>query len=276
MLHEQLPELYSRYFPKPLLAASLPEKLATCDNCAMAAPGAQDISYQLHLKCCTYHPFQPNYLLGGLLGTQDSRMQSSAAMTSIDQKIRSREYVLPIGIVAPLAHQVEFNARDKYQFGNREDWLCPYYESKTQNCGIWKFRGAVCSTFFCKSSYGKKGLTFWERLSDYLTYVEMALMEEALVMLDFSPRQISENLEFLNRFEATPEELKQKVLSEDFARKIWNGYFEDQRGFFIKCFEIVSQMSKKQFHEALGEQGSMIEKDLLASLREVQGSKRQA
>ena len=111
------------------------------------------------------------------------------------------------------------------------------------------------------------GLEFWERLSDYLTFVEMALMEEALVMLDFSPRQISENLQYLNRFEATAEELERKVLPRPYAKKIWNGYFDDQKGFYIKCYDIVSEMNKKQFLEAMGEQGSAIEKDLMLALK---------
>lgn len=267
MLKHQLPDFYSQYFSKSLLEATIDEKLATCDSCAMAKPGPRknpEIHYQAHLKCCTYHPFQPNFLLGALL--EGDRL-GPGAQASLDRKIKTGEYVLPIGMVAPVPHQVEFNHRSKHEFGNREDWLCPFYERTTQNCGVWKYRGAVCTTFFCQSSYGEKGAQFWERLSDYLTYVEMALMEEALVMLDFSPRQISENLEFLNRFEATPAELQLKTLPEVRLRKIWNGYFEDQEGFFIKCFHIVSQMTKKQFKEAMGEQGKMLEKDLLLSLK---------
>lgn len=264
MIQDQIPEFYSQYFPRSLLQAEVNEKLATCENCLMARELQDSISYKANLKCCTFHPFQPNYLMGGLLksGTADFR-----ALESIERKVQSREYVLPIGIVAPVPHQLEFQARTRHEFGNREDWLCPYYNQVDQNCGIWKFRGAVCSTFFCRSSYGKAGSNFWERFSDYLTYVEMALMEEALVMLDFSPRQISDNIDYLNRFEANSSERVQKELPEKLARKIWNGYFDDQLGFYKKCYEIVANMTKTQFKEAMGEQGQVIEKDLMKGLR---------
>lgn len=260
MIKHLLPDFYQSWFPKKLLSADVQEKKATCENCAMSP------EYNKNLKCCTYHPYTPNYLVGGFLS--ESRTPAFVRET-VQKKIDSRQYVLPIGIVAPVPHQVEFNHRKKTEFGNREDWLCPYYNRENQNCGIWKMRGAVCTTFHCYSSYGDQGKEFWDRFSDYLTYVEMALMEEALVQLDFSPRQISENLEYLNRFEATPEELKQSVLPEKLARKLWNGYYADQIGFFKRCHEIVSNMNKSQFLEAVGEQGAMIEKNLLGSLRKL-------
>jgi Fe-S-cluster containining protein len=277
VLQRQLPELYQKFLPGKLLAWDPLEKKATCDNCAMTAENQakrstikHEVSYQAHLKCCTYHPFQPNYLVGGALETAQVLPK---ALKALEQKMKKRIYALPIGILPPVPHQVEFNHRKKHEFGNREDWLCPYYETSQNLCGIWKFRGAVCTSFFCQSSHGKKGLSFWDRMSDYLTFVEAALMEEALVMLDFSPRQISENLAYLNRFEATPLELKQEVLPLSLARELWNGYFEDQAGFYKKCYSVVMNMKPTDFKQALGEQGKFLEQDLLESLRLVMDKK---
>lgn len=286
MLKNQLPSLYQKMFPKSLLAWQPNELKATCDNCAMTIENQQqnqqhsqkhgpqkkpstssrkpvDVSYLNHLKCCTFHPFQPNYLVGGLLETQQILPR---ALNAIETKIKTRSYALPIGLLPPVPHQVEFNHRKKHEFGQREDWLCPYYEKSSNNCGIWKFRGAVCTTFFCKSSHGQKGLEFWDHMSNYLTYVEAALMEEALVMLDFSPRQISDNLNYLNRFEATPQELKMDVLPLELAKELWNGYYDDQVGFYKKCFAIVSEMNLKDFKVAMGDQGQVLEKELMQSL----------
>ncbi len=271
MLKYQLPELYQKIFPKPLLSWQPQEKKATCDNCAMTVENQKsrsskktiDVAYQPDLKCCTFHPFQPNFLIGGLLQTGQVLPR---ALNAIESKIATRAYALPIGILPPVPHQVEFNHRKKNEFGQREDWLCPYYEKSSNNCGIWKFRGAVCTTFFCQSSHGKKGLEFWDHMSNYLTYVEAALMEEALVMLDFSPRQISENLNFLNRFEATPKELKMDVLPLALAKELWNGYFDDQVGFYKKCHSIVTEMTLRDFRVAMGDQGQVLEKELMQSL----------
>lgn len=267
MLKHQLPLIYHDLLPKELLAAKITETVATCGDCAMTREkqGRKKIAYQPDLKCCTYEPFMPNYLIGAIL--QDSSLPGKAV---IEKKIIDRNYSLPIGMTASLAYQVNFNHREFEDFGNKREWLCSYYNKESNNCGIWKQRGAVCTTFFCKSNYDKKGLTFWQRLNEYLTYTEMALMEEALVHLDFSPRQVSDMLSFLNRHEATATEMKAKVLPLAQAKKIWNGYFDDQVGFFIKCHELVKNMDRGQFREAIGMIGEELEQNLFESLVKIQ------
>jgi hypothetical protein len=260
-LKHQLPQLYAGLLPADLLQMELVETKATCDSCIMARPQNQKkIFYENHLKCCTFHPFLPNYTVGALLG--GAKSVAPSAHTAIEQKIKNREYSLPLGLVAPVNYQVAFNARIDNEFGQREDWLCPYFDRQKQNCGIWRHRGAVCTSFYCQSSHGKRGQNFWGELSNYLTYVEMALMEEALVMLDFSPRQISDQLGYLNRHDATRAELKSAALPEKKARDLWNGYFDDQPGFFKKCFEIVSTLDRKAFQKLVGEPGEQLEDNL--------------
>lgn len=262
-LKHQLPRIYESLFPREILDFSPNEKKATCESCAMARPKRRGkIHYQPDLKCCTFHPFLPNYLIGALF----KESSSTEAHSIFEHKIAAREYALPIGMVAPVQYQVAFNQRQAGDFGNKEEWLCPYYNKRSQNCNVWRNRGVVCTTFFCKSSYGKQGLKFWEKLSNYLWYVELALLEEALVMLDFSPRQIVDLLDYHNRFEGTAAETKTTILSEKKSRELWNGYFEDQKGFYVKCHDVVSNLNKKDFHEILGEQGQFLEEEIFAIL----------
>lgn len=257
MLRYSLPDLYHELFPREILQSRLQETKATCEACNWKA-------YDPGLKCCTYEPYLPNYLVGAILQSQST---ASSAREAVLQKIAKRRYALPIGLTASVRYQVNFNNRKDSDFGNREDWLCPYYNHELQNCGIWKYRGAVCTTFYCQSSYGKKGLQFWKRLNDYLTYVEMALMEEVLVYLDFSPRQISDQLQFLNRKEGSATEMKALNLPEAKARKLWNGYFDEQEEFYRKSYEMVRDFDKPRFREALGEMGAELEKQLMQELR---------
>lgn len=269
MLKHSLPQIYHHLLPREILAANVVETLATCGDCAMTKEkqGRKKPVYQADLKCCTYEPFMPNYLLGAILKADDSNAPGASI---IREKIKNRNYSLPIGMTASLAYQVQFNHREPQDFGQRRDWLCSYYNKETNNCGVWRNRGAVCTTFFCKSNFGKKGLQFWQKLNDYLNYTEMALMEEALVHLDFSPRQVSDLLVYLNRFEATPTEMKELVLPEKKARQLWNGYFDEQEEFFIKCFEIIQSFDKSQFREAIGMIGEEIEQNLFESLSQLE------
>ncbi len=267
MIKHHLPLIYHELLPRELLSAKVTETLATCGDCAMTKEkqGKKKPVYQPDLKCCTYEPFMPNYLIGAIL--KDPHLPGGDV---VRKKIKDRNYSLPIGMTASLAYQVNFNHREYEDFGNKREWLCSYYNKEANNCGIWKQRGAVCTTFFCKSDYAKKGLTFWQRLNEYLTYTEMALMEEALVHMDFSPRQVSGMLDYLNRHEATEAEMKAKVLPLAQAKKIWNGYFDEQEEFFIKCHHIVSSMDRGQYREAIGLIGEDLEQKLFESLVKIQ------
>jgi hypothetical protein len=254
--------VYKNLLPSAILELNPDEQKATCDRCLMARPPtAVKDRYQDHLKCCTYYPFLPNFAVGAIL--KDPKGIYKKGQETIRKIIKKRQYSLPIGLVAPVKYQLEFKDRKKGDFGNQESWLCPYYDRQKNQCSIWAYRGAVCTSFYCRSSYGKKGLNFWHQMSDYLTYVEMALMEEALIRLDFSPRQISEELVYLNGEEGTLAEKKSWSLPEKKARYYWRDYFEDQEGFFIKCFDLVESFDRKAFREMMGEQGFKLETMIL-------------
>jgi Fe-S-cluster containining protein len=263
MIGHQLPEVYRRLLPQELMRANVNETKATCNSCNWSA-------YQPHLKCCTFEPYLPNFLVGAMF---ESASTSPAALKALRDKIEKRQFSLPIGMTASVKYQVEFNQREEKDFGNREDWLCPYFNRELKNCGVWKNRGAVCTTYYCQSDYGVMGSEFWKQMNDYLTYVEMALMEEILVHLDFSPRQISDCLQYLNRQEGTAAELRLDSLTLPKAKKLWNGYFDEQEQFFRKTYQMALNLDKKSFKEALGELGEEIEESLLESLRELEHAK---
>ncbi|NUN06766.1 MAG: hypothetical protein HUU57_13510 [Bdellovibrio sp.] len=263
ILKYQLPRIYENILPREILNFSPEEKKATCDACAMSRPqNKAKVHYRPDLKCCTFHPFLANYMVGALFYEESS----TEAHRIFRDKIARREYALPLGMVAPVQYQVQFNNRSEGEFGQREDWLCPYYNKQTQNCNVWRNRGVVCTTFFCKSSYGKTGLKFWEKLSNYLWYVELALLEEALVMLDFSPRQVMTLLDYHNRFDGTAAEKKTRVIPEALAKDLWNGYYDDQEGFYKKAYDVVANIDKKSFHEMIGEQGQYLEEEVFTIL----------
>lgn len=265
-LSHQLPDIYQAFFPKAFLSLDPNEVKATCDTCAMAPEKKKKgPTYQGDLKCCTFHPWLPNYSVGALL--RDPSEGRAKAQAVVRQKMAKREYVLPTGVIPSVRYQVEFNARGKDDFGNREDWLCPFYVRDTGLCTLWRLRGSVCTAYHCKSVHGAKGKRFWKDFENYLSYSEMALMEEALVNLDFSPRQMSDMLGYFNRSSGTAAELKSDSLPEKKAREIWNGYFDEQEKFFGRCFEIVANLNRKQFEECMGDMGQELEERVFASMQ---------
>ena len=246
------------------MSLDVTETKATCQNCLRSRDRRFSYVYRSDLKCCTFHPFLPNYAVGGLLQEASaSSVAQSSGVNELINKIQQREFAFPIGVMAPYDYQFKFLSKEEHDFGNREDLLCPYYDVQQNQCSIWNFRGVVCTSYYCRSQYGQDGQKFWAVFSDYLSYVEMALAEECLVQLDFSPRQISEQLNYLNKREFSSNEIEQKQILPDVDRQIWNNYDEDKINFYKKCFLTIQKLDRLKFKEIIGSQGLELEKEVL-------------
>jgi hypothetical protein len=266
MLVELVHPTLKKYLPRDFHQSRLQEIKADCSNCIMARPkNKKSIHYDPQLKCCTFEPFVPNFSVGYIL-----KHPELSGSDVVKDKIKRREYALPIGMVAPIRFQMEFSKRKPGDFGQRKDWLCPYYDQKSEGCGIWPARGSVCTSFYCHSSYGQKGLTFWKEFGDSLHIVEMSLMEEALVELDFSPRQVSDLLGYMNRTSATKPELKSWVLPEKQFKQLWNGYDQDIEGFYQKTLNWVESLTESEFYQSIGEVGEKALTRTLKSLKSLE------
>lgn len=236
-----------------LMESEVVETLATCDSCAMSpehrGPRAK-ITYRADLKCCTFDPWVPNFMVGAIL--EDPNV-SPAGVAAVRAKMKSIEECSPLGLRASTQFQRRFLRKDEHEFGNREDWLCPYFDRQNSNCGIWKYRGNVCVSFFCKSNAGARGLMFWSEFGDFLHLLELSVMEECLVQLDFSPRQMSELLPLIDR-QTHLEHRKLPPVTPEEYRRIWNHY-DSPEEFFRKCYRIASGLKPKDLRELLGESG---------------------
>lgn len=253
-----LPAVYQKLISSQILHTNATETKATCDNCLRARDHRFSYTYQSDLKCCTFHPYLSNYAVGALL----QQSERTPGILTIENKIANREFAFPIGVMVPFDYQFSFLNKEENEFGNRRDLLCPYYDTTQNQCSIWRYRGVVCTSFYCRSDYGQDGLKFWAVFSDYLSYVEMALAEECLIQLDFSPRDLSDQLEYLNKREFDADEVNQRNLSESVDSSLWNAY-HDKVGFYKKCFSIVENIDRKKFREIIGNQGLDLEKEVL-------------
>lgn len=258
VLSDIVPPIYRNILQKNILKINVTETKATCENCLRSRDKRFAYTYQNNLKCCTFHPYTPNYAVGALLSSEIT----TVGIQKIRSKIANREFALPIGIVAPFDYQFAFLNKEEEQFGNDKNLLCPYFDHQANRCSIWQYRGVVCTSFYCRSDYGQSGQKFWAVLSDYISYVEMSLAEECLVQLDFSPRDLSDQLFYLNKREFEPEEVEQKKIDEKNDKMLWNGY-ADKVDFYKKCFAIVKNLDRNQFKEILGHQGLELEKEVV-------------
>lgn len=242
------------------------ETKATCNNCLRARDKRFPYLYEENLKCCTFVPFIPNFAVGGIL------TEKLDGYRIVEEFIDENRFALPLGLFPDFDYQYRFNHKKQKDFGNREDLLCHYYDRQKNRCSIWEFRGVVCTTFFCRSDYGQAGQNLWTEVNNYLSYVEMALAEDCLVMKDFSPRDISDQLVFLNKREFTKKEKTQKTIAEKDLKPFWNGY-KNPKQFYMACYELAQKQDRHSFKEILGEQGLNLEKKVLNSWKLAQQTK---
>ena len=168
-----LPPLYARWIDELLQAPIEPEVHATCSSCAMVPakgrpPAAKTEYFNPRLKCCTFVPVLPNFLVGRIL--RDRARSRARGRASVVARIAAGVAVTPLGL-----GRVPAQETPDAVFGLDEAFLCPHFVREGGTCSIWRHRDAVCATFFCKMVRGAVGASFWRALRQLLDATEQML-----------------------------------------------------------------------------------------------------
>lgn len=232
--------LLSELFDGP----GVPEPRATCDDCAMCDKGEPALVpqryFEPNLKCCTFHPHLPNYLVGGVLADPDPAFDEGKRR--LRRKIEERIGVMPYWLSAPRKYNVLFGAAKSDSFGRSKALLCPYFREEDGGCTIWKYREGVCSTFFCKYNAGARGYYFWSALKEYLGATEFLLARYAAAQID---PQVSEPR--IDRNTLTVEDLEDRPPSDADYRHHWGKWVGREEEFYVECYKRVSSLRRRDF-----------------------------
>jgi hypothetical protein len=183
-------------------------------------------------KCCTFTPRIPNYMAGGILSDMDpSQMEGRRRLK---EKIRSGEGILPNGIYPSRAYNDHFSRRRTKDFGRSKELLCPYFVPGPYNCSIWKYREAICSFWYCKHLAAGCGARFWDSMIDYFKSVQEALAQIAAK---------SAGLSLVDPFPGKP--------ANHDPVKIWGEWIGREEEYYIRCFEIVRDLTGAEAKEML-------------------------
>lgn len=229
------PQAYDPWLKERL--CDVPEEtLATCDQCAMVNPSGVTRDpgpFLNHLKCCTYFPYLPNFSLGAL---------------SLDdlQKAAARGLYLPVGLYPSIAEQNKISALGADGFGKRSELLCPFFDGNRNQCSIWTYRPGVCTSYFCKSNQGKKGLNFWKQIEDYLNQFEWTLACRVLEKMNFDENTLSYCQAAISE-DTEPEE------RDFFVNEAWGDWISNQHDFYKQARQTALQITADELELELFE-----------------------
>ena len=173
-----LPPLHARWMGELLAGPIPPETEATCDDCAMCAKGGAPRGdthfFRPDVKCCSYVPELPNFLVGRILADKDPAL--AAGRKSVATRIQAGVGVTPLGLGQPPVYRVLYEQGAPRAFGQSQALRCPHFlDDGVGRCAIWRHRNSVCTTWFCKHVRGAVGARFWRSLNQLLGAVEVAL-----------------------------------------------------------------------------------------------------
>ncbi len=193
------------------------------------------------VKCCTYIPTLPNFLVGRILLDGDPALAPGRA--SVEARIDAGVGATPAGLEQPQPFGVLYERGGIETFGHSTAMRCPHYHTETGSCGIWRHRNSVCSTWFCKYVRGGVGQAFWTALLYLLRAVERSLLTHCVLELDPGPEAVRYVVSL-----ATPEPRLLKASDVDGAadaahqRKIWGTYAGREREFFRASAQLVASL----------------------------------
>jgi hypothetical protein len=186
-----LPRLYGRWLDALLGAPVAVESKATCGACPMSpAEGAptRRQPFDGRLKCCTYFPILPNYLVGAAL----AEAACGHPLLALVRGERPGEAtVSPLG-VSPSTRYGLLYAHGLPGFGTDAGLRCPYLVEAGEGsggtaCSIWPHRQSACATWYCRFERGRSGSAFWTQAYQLLSRIEEALRWWCVLAEGFAP-----------------------------------------------------------------------------------------
>jgi hypothetical protein len=244
-----LPPLYRRWVDQILNQDVYSEPRATCDNCPMCKqmnpPAKQDYQFNVITKCCAFNPSLPNYLVGAILADDDPGLNKAKEQFL---NLVGHYSFTPLEIAPPFSTTFAFKIRP---FATDKDLQCPFYLYDSGGlCGIWKYRNATCSTYFCKHERGVIGFRFWRKLEQTLLAAEKKLALHCAMKLNVI---IPEN-------------------ASDLRERTWGNWIFREAEFYINCWNIVHQLQWEEVLRIGGAELEFLVKDLKSLFHNLQST----
>lgn len=250
-IKDYLPELYFQFLPE-IFSKEIPAEIFTdCQNCHMLCNSRSDLGSEASrpfapdTKCCTFIPQFSNYLAGAVFADNDPSLDEGRK--KLRETIKSRKGIFPHGIYPTKKYSILYELGKAEGFGKSLTLKCPYFLEGKFNCGLWKYREAVCATWFCKHLAQQSGHLFWNSVTKCLKYIEECLIayilkKEKLPVIH--PYGENKNISY--------EDLDELPLKNDeysYRWGIWEGKEEE---FYIRSYQYFISLTNEDFLNLMG------------------------
>lgn len=258
-LRELLPEILRPLVPPFFDRQVSKERDATCEQCAMnREEGMANREGKMrhlgqHLKCCTYFPRIPNFILGDLLTDASAELQPGRDI--VRRIILDRSSITPIACHPSARYDFMYTHVEDDCFGRLEEITCPFLGAGGNGCLIWPFRDRVCRTYFCLFVAGIDGRDFWSALRDYLGHLERMVALYALKEIGFPFWRFRQE-------ETAPSKLSLEDAREEISpgrhAEIWGEWSGREEELYLSCRQVAARISPSQLPSILGMTGEAL------------------
>ena len=252
-----VPHLYGKWIGQ-LLDDSIPlEQAATCDSCAMCAREKSESKRQAFyfnpaIKCCTYIPELPNFLVGAILDNENGDM--AFGRNSIEQRLATGVGVTPLGL-SPSPSFTLLYRNSPAAFGRSQTLSCPHYMTETGRCGIWQYRAPPCITWFCKHNRGAVGRDFWRELHLLLVAIQQSVAVWCMSKLEMDIEVMRTVLNQPQRIDAEIN-ISGDVLDgnadESWRRSVWGNWYGREEEFYQRCASLLKGLDWRDVETVCG------------------------
>ena len=242
-----LPNLYGKWISQ-LLEDSIPaEQAATCDSCAMcfhenSGSERQAFYFNPAIKCCTYAPELPNFIVGAILADLNDDM--AVGRKSVQQRLTAGVGVTPLG-VSPSPNFTLLYRNSPAAFGRSQTLSCPHYMAETGCCGIWQYRTPTCFTWFCKHNHGAVGHNFWQELHLLLLAIQQNVALWSMAKLGIDTKTMRALLNQPQRIDAESNisgDILDGKVDESWQRSVWGNWYGREEECYQRCADFAKEL----------------------------------
>lgn len=246
---DNIAPVYRQLLPDIFFEPVPDETIATCQDCIMCKDyeikkKRGELYFLPDTKCCTYHPKLPNYLVGGILLDSKSSMEEGKSI--IKKMIKEKTGVTPYIIFPSMKYRQKYKIFGKKTLGRNRELKCPFYGQEKGNCTIYPYWNSVCASFFCYSVGGNTGRNFWYSVRDYFRQVERLLARYTMSSLGWEEEDIPDDWN-----EMRPDCLD-GTIDHALYKQNWKNWLGREEEFYIKTFEIISEIDHEKFNRICG------------------------